>query len=135
MSLKAHQVVDAAVGIIPAQLYHGVGPAPRPGIVQSPGLQRPVEQCVVAPAGHDLHGHTALKYLLVLKAVDRGLFGGGQSLPKGIVLRLRHGAVDIIRRTLAVAGAHPRGVHIHAVRRNQRRGSVVEMQGTVLTQK
>ena len=89
VGLEAHQVVDRAVGVVPPQLHHGIGLPPRPGVLQPPGLQGAVAQRVVAPAGHDLHGHAALEHHLVLKAVDRGLLRRGQLLPEGVVLRLR----------------------------------------------
>ncbi|CAN4008652.1 DUF998 domain-containing protein, partial [Dysosmobacter welbionis] len=95
VGLEAHQVVHRAVGVVSPQLHHGVGLLSRAGILQPPGLQGAVAEGIVAPAGHDLHGHTALKYHLVLKAVDRGLLGRGQLLPEGVVLLLGHGAVDI----------------------------------------
>ncbi len=77
----------------------------RPGILEAPRLQRTVAQGVLAPAGHDLHRHTALEDHRVLKAVDLGLLGRGQRLPEGVVLLLRHGAVAL--------GALARHLHHH----------------------
>ena len=88
----------------------------------------------MAPAGHDLHGHTALKYHLVLKAVDRGLLGRGQLLPEGVVLLLGHGAVDIVRRSPVIPGAEPGLVHVHALGGDPGGRRVVEVEGGVRPQ-
>ena len=127
VGLEAHQIVDRAVGVVPAQLHHGVGLLSCPGVLQSPGLQGAVAQRVVAPAGHDLHGHAALEDHLVLKAVDLRLLGGGQSVPEGVVLLFAHGAVHVVRRALVVPGAEPGLVHIHTVGGHQRRRRVEEV--------
>ena len=134
MGLEAHQIVNGAVGVVPTKLHHGVGPPACPGIVQSPGLQGAVQQGVMAPAGHDLHRHTALEHLTVLKAVDLRLLGGGQFLPEGVVLLLVHGAVYIIICALVIPGAHPGIVHIHTLSGHQGCRRVEEMEVAVLPQ-
>ena len=134
MGLEAHQIVNGAVGVVPTKLHHGVGPPACPGIVQSPGLQGAVQQGVMAPAGHDLHRHTSLEHLTVLKAVDLRLLGGGQFLPEGVVLLLVHGAVYIIICALIIPGAHPGVFHIHALSRHQRRRRIKEVEVAVLSQ-
>ncbi|CAN3960230.1 Phosphate-binding protein, partial [Dysosmobacter welbionis] len=134
VGLEAHQVVHRAVGVVSPQLHHGVGLLSRAGILQPPGLQGAVAEGIVAPAGHDLHGHTALKYHLVLKAVDRGLLGRGQLLPEGVVLLLGHGAVDIVRRSPVIPGAEPGLVHVHALGGDQGGRRVVEVEGGVRPQ-
>ena len=134
MGLEAHQVIDAALGIVPTKLHHGVGPPARPGIVQSPGFQGTVQQRVMAPTSHDLHRHTALEHHAVLKAVDLRLLGMGQLLPEGVVLLLIHWAVYIIIRSFIVPGAHPGVVHVHAFGGHQRCRRVKEMEIAVLAQ-
>ena len=134
MGLEAHQIVNGAVGVVPTKLHHGVGPPACPGIVQSPGFQGAVQQGVMAPAGHDLHRHTALEHLTVLKAVDLRLLGGGQFLPEGVVLLLVHGAVYIIICALVIPGAHPGIVHIHTLSGHQGCRRVEEMEVAVLPQ-
>ena len=134
MGLEAHQVVDRAFGVVPPQLHHGVRLSSRPGVPQPPGLQGAVAQRIPAPAGHDLHGHTALKDHLVLKAVDLCLLGSGEGLPEGLVLRLVHGAVDVVRRTPVVPGTEPGQVHVHALGGHQRGCRVVEVEGAVRPQ-
>ncbi len=134
MGLEPHQVIDAALGVVPPQLHHGVRPAARPGIVQPPGFQGAVQQGVMAPAGHDLYRHTALEHLTVLKAMDLRLLGGGQFLPEGVVLLLVHGAVYIIICALVIPGAHPGIVHIHTLGGHQGCRRVEEMEVAVLSQ-
>ena len=134
MGLEAHQVIDAALGVVPPQLHHGVGPPACPGIVQTPGFQGAVQQRVMAPAGHDLHRHTSLEHHAVLKAVDLRLLGGGQFLPEGVIFLLIHGAVYIIVRALIIPGTHPGVFHIHALSRHQRRRRIKEVEVAVLPQ-
>ena len=134
VGLEAHQIVNGALGIVPAELHHSVGPPACPGIVQSPGFQGAVQQRVMAPAGHDLHRHTSLEHHAVLKAVDLRLLGGGQFLPEGVIFLLIHGAVYIIVRALIVPGAHPRVFHIHALSGHQRRRRIKEVEVAVLSQ-
>ena len=134
MGLEAHQIVNGALGVVPPQLHHGVGPAARPGIVQPPGFQGAVQQRVMAPAGHDLHRHTSLEHHAVLKAVDLRLLGGGQFLPEGVIFLLIHGAVYIIVRALVVPGAHPGIVHVHALGGYQGCRRIKEVEVAVLPQ-
>ena len=134
MGLEAHQIVNGAVGVVPPELHHGVGPPPRPGIIQSSRFQGAVQQRVMATAGHDLHRHTSLEHLTVLKAVDLRLLGMGQLLPEGVVLLLIHWAVYIIVCALIVPGAHPGVVHVHAFGGHQRCRRVKEMEIAVLAQ-
>ena len=130
MGLEPHQVIHRPGSVVLSQLDHRVGISAGLGIGQAHGLQGPVAEGVLAPAGHDLHRHTAFKDLFVLKAVDRGLLGGGQLPDKGLVLGLIHGAVDIIRSSPVVPGGKPGLVHVDGLRRHQWRGSVVEVQIT-----
>ena len=88
----------------------------------------------MAPAGHDLHRHTALKNLTVLKAVDLRLLGGGQLLPESVILLLIHRAVYIIICALVIAGAHPRIIHIHTFGRHQRRRRIKKVEVAVRAQ-
>ena len=134
MGLEAHQIVNGAVGVVPPELHHGVGPPPRPGIIQSSRFQGAVQQRVMAPAGHDLHRHTSLEHLTVLKAVDLRLLGGGQFLPEGVIFLLIHGTVYIIVRALIIPGTHPGVFHIHALSRYQRRRRIKEVEVAVLAQ-
>ena len=128
VGLKAHQVKDAFRGVVLAELHHRVGLLPGFGVRQSHGLQGTVAQGVRAPAGHDLHRHTALEHILILEAVDLRLLGGGQLLHKGNVLLLVHGAVDIVRGAPVVPGLPPGLLHIDGLRCDQRRGSVKKVQ-------
>ena len=68
----------------------------------------------------------------ILKAVDGRLLRVPQSGDKGLVFLLVHGAVDVVRRTLVVAGAEPRLVHVDAVKGDEGRGRVVEVQKALL---
>ena len=135
MGLEAHQVIDASLGVVLAQLHHGVGLPAGPGVLQAPWFQRAVAQRVMPPAGHNLHRHAALKNLAVLKAVDLCLLCGGKRLPEGVILRLIQRTVDIVRRALIIAGAEPRPLHIHALSGHQRRRGVIKMEVAVLPQK
>ena len=132
VGLEPHQVIDGAVGVVLAQLHHGIGLPPGAGVLEAPGLQGPVAQGVLSPPGHDLHGHAALKDVPVLEAVDLRLLGVGQLLPEGQVLLLLHGAVDIVRRPLVVPGREKAAVHVHAVEAHQRGRRVEKVQGGIL---
>ena len=132
MGLEAHQIVDGAVGVVLAELHHGVGVPARLGVGQALGLQGAEAEGVLAPAGHDLHRHAALEHAAVVKAVDLRLLGGGEGLPKGGVLFLIHGAVDIVGGAPVVPGGEIGAGHIHAVEGHQRGGGVVEMEAVGL---
>ena len=134
MGLEAHQIVDAPLRVVPAELHHGVGLLPGGRVLQATGLQRPVAEGVLPPAGHDLHRHTALEDQLVLKAVDRGLLGVTELPPEGPVLLLRQGAVDVVGAALVVPGGEPRPGHIHALVGHQGGGGVKEVEGGALTE-
>ena len=127
--LEAHQVVDAALGVVLAQLHHRVRRLARFGIPEALGLQGPVAQGVLPPPGHDLHWHTALEDPGVLKAVDFRLLGRAQLLPEGQILLLGEGAVYIIRIPFVVTGGEPSLVHVDALKAYQGRGCVVKAEG------
>ena len=80
------------------------------------------------PPRHDLDGHTALEDVLILKAVHRRFLGGGERLPESVVLLLRHGAVDVVRRALIVARGKKRRIHVDAFKRHERGGGVEKVQ-------
>ena len=128
MGLEAHQIVHRPGGVVPPQLHHGVGLLPGFGVRQAHGLQGAEAQGVLPPPGHDLHGHTALEDLGVLKAVDRGLLRGGQGPDEGLVLGLVHGTVDIIRSPPVIAGGEPGLAHVDGLRAHQGRRGVEEVQ-------
>ena len=128
MGLKAHHVIDAALGVVSPQLDHGIGLPACAWILEPHGLQRAVPQGVPATAGHDLHGHTALEHLSVLKAVDLGLLRGGQLPHKGVVFLRVHGAVDIVRGALVIPGGKPAALHVQRLEAHQRRGGIVKIQ-------
>ena len=128
VGLEAHQIVDGAVGVVTPQLHHGVGLTAGLGIHQAAGLQGTEAQGVLAPAGHDLHRHTALEHAAVLKAVDLGLLRLHQLRPEGLIFLFGHGAVDVVRGALIVAGGEIRTVHVHAVEGHQRGRRVKEVQ-------
>ena len=128
MGLEAHEVIYAPHRVVPPQLHHGVRLFLRLGVRQATGLERTKAEGLLPPPGHDLHGHTALEDVLVLKAMHRGLLGLPQFLPERKILLLRQGAVDVVRRALVVPGGKPGAVHVDALKGHQRRGGVVEVQ-------
>ena len=132
VGLEAHQVIDAALGVVLAQLHHGVGLPPGGGVLEAPGLQGAVPEGVFPPPGHHLHGHTTFKDVLVLKAVDLRLLGMAQLLPEGSVLLLGERAVDIIRCSLVVPGGEPGSRHVDAVEGDQGGRRVEEVEGGAL---
>ncbi len=128
MGLEAHQVVDGPLGVVLAQLYHGEGLLPCFRVLQPHRLQGAVAQGIMAPAGHHLHRHAALKHSGVLKAVNLRLLSLGQLGPEGVVLLPGEGTVDVVRRPPVVPGREPGAVHVDAVEGDQRGGRVEEVQ-------
>ena len=72
--------------------------------------------------------------MLVRKAVNLRLLGGAQLGPEGVVLLLRHGAVDVVRGTPVVAGGEEGALHVHALEGDQGGRRVVEVEGGVRPQ-
>ena len=103
MRLEADEVVDAALGIVAPELHDGIRLVPGLGVLESAGLEGTVAERIVSAPRHDLNGHTALKNVLILKAVDGSLLRRGERVPEGVVLLRREGAVDVVRRALIVA--------------------------------
>ena len=66
--------------------------------------------------------------------MDLRLLRGGEGLPEGVVLRLAHRAVDVVRRAPVVPGTEPRQVHIHALGGHQGGRGVIEVEGAVRPQ-
>ena len=132
MGLEPYQVVDGARGVVLAQLHYRVGLPAGPGVLEAPGLQRAVPQGILPPAGHDLHGHAALKDVLVLKAVDLRLLGFTQLPPERPVGLLVQGAVDVVRGALVVPGGKPGAVHVDALKGHQGGGGVKKVEGRPL---
>lgn len=69
-----------------------------------------------------------LEDVFILKAVYARFLGGRERLPEGIVLLLRHRAVDVVRRTLVVARGEKRRIHVDALKRHERRGGIEKVQ-------
>ena len=132
MRLEADKVINAALRVVAPELDDGVGLLPRLRVAQAARLERTVAERVVPPARHDLDGHTALEDVLILKAVHRRFLGGGERLPESVVLLLRHGAVDVVRRTLVVARGEKRRIHVDALKRHERGGGVEKVQGVAV---
>ena len=126
VGLEADDIIDGACGIIPAQLHDGIRLMPRLRVLEAHGLQRAVAQGIDAAPGHDLDGHTALEYVLVLKAVHRRLLRRVERVDKGKVFILIHCAVDIICIAPVVPGREPRLVHVDGREGHERRGGVKE---------
>ena len=103
MRLEADEVVDAALGIVAPELHDGIRLVPGLGVLESAGLEGSKAERIVSAPRHDLNGHTALKNVLILKAVDGSLLRRGERVPEGVVLLRREGAVDVVRRALIVA--------------------------------
>ena len=75
VGLEAHQIVHALGGVVLPQLHHGIRLMTGGGISQPNGLHGAVAQGIHPPPRHDLHRHTALKDVFVLKAMHRGFLG------------------------------------------------------------
>lgn len=56
------------------------------------------------------------------------LLGGAQLLNEGGILRLIHGAVDVVRRALIIAAGEKGAVHVHALKRDDGRNGIVKVQ-------
>ena len=132
MGLEAYDVINAALGVVLAQLHHSKGLLARFGVPESHRLEGTIAQGIPATAGHYLHRHTALKHARVLKAVDLRLLGGGELLPESVVLLLGHGTVDIVRGTPVISGGKPGAFHVYALKGDQGGGSVKEVEVAVL---
>ena len=127
MGLEADDIIDVPRRVVPAKLHHCVRLFSRLRVPESHRLQRAIAQGILAPTGHDLHRHTALKDVFVLKAVDRRFLRRGKLADKGGVFLPAHSTVDIVSRASVVAGGVPGVVHVDGVQRYQRRRRVKEM--------
>ena len=128
MGLAADQIVQRAVCVVAAQLQDRIRILAGFGVRQTDGLENAEPQRVKAAACVNLDGHAALEHLGVLEAVHRCFLGGGQRVPKRLVLLAGERAVDVIRRALAVAGSFVCGIHVDALSRDDRRGGIVKVQ-------
>ena len=118
MGLEAHHIVQAPRGVVPAKLHHGIGPRARDGMLKSHGFKRAEAHRVLSPGRHHLNRHTALEYHVRLKIPLLHALRAAQRVPETQVLLPRHGAIDIVGRTLSVAGGKIGGVHVDALIRN-----------------
>ena len=66
--------------------------------------------------------------------MHRRFLGGAQLLNEGGILRLIHGAVDVVRRALIIAAGEKGAVHIHALKRDNGRDGIIKMQVELRTQ-
>jgi len=128
MGLKSHNIINSTGTVVLPELHHRIGLLPGFGILEPHGLQRPIAQGILPPAGHDLHRHAALKDLFILKAMYRRLFGTGKLPDKALILLLVHGAVDIVRCPLVVAGGKPAVLHVQRLKAHQRRSRIIEIE-------
>lgn len=60
--------------------------------------------------------------------MHRRFLGGAQLLNEGGILRLIHGAVDVVRRALIIAAGEKGAVHVHALKRDDGRNGIIKMQ-------
>ena len=105
----------------------------RARVGQSDRLERTVAERIIPAPCHDLDRHTALKHLQLLlqipvKLLERRLLGTNQCLIECIVLLTCHGAVDIIRVPLVVAGRKEGDIHIDGGSVHNGRHRVKEVQ-------
>ena len=128
VGLEAHQIEHRLFRVVLPQLHHGVGLLPGGRVGKAHGLQRAEAQGVEAPAGHDLHGHTALKDIFVLEAVHLRLLSGHQLPDKGLILSPVHGAVDVVRGAPVVPGLPPGLGHIDGLGGHQGRCRVEKVE-------
>ena len=126
--LEADKVIDAALRVVAPQLDDGIGLFPRLRVSQTARLEGAVAERIVSAARHDLDGHAALEDVFILKAVYARFLRGRERLPEGIVLLLRHRAVDVVRRPLVVARGEKRRIHVDALKRHERRGGIEKVQ-------
>ena len=128
MGLEAHDVIDGASAVVLPQLHHRIGLLAGFGIFQANGLQGAVAQGILSPPGHDLHGHAAFKDLFVLKAMHRRFLCIRKLPDKVQILLPIHGAVDVIRGALVIAGGEPAVIHIQRFKAHQWGRRVIEVQ-------
>src|SRR5215203_4311295 len=102
--LEAHDVVQAALCVVLAQLHHGVGDLARAGVRKAHRLHRTEAQGVLAAAGYGLHGEAALEVQILFEVLYGAKFGGRHVIYEGVVLLLGHRAVQVGGLALVVAG-------------------------------
>ena len=127
LGLEPDQVVGGAVAVLHAQLDDRIGPRVGFRIQQAHRLHRPEHHGVAAALGHDLDGNAALEVGHLLEVLGDDLLGLQQGLVKGVVLRLGHGAVEVVG-ALVVARRPEDDGHVDAVGVHDRRDRVVEVE-------
>ena len=129
LGLAAHQIEHRLVPILGAKLKQRERTPPGARICEAHRLERTEGQRLLAARGKRLHGHTALKMLLLLKFAAGDLLAVEQALIKRLVLVLVHGTVQIIALArLAVAGAPESDAHINGIRRHDGRDGIIKIE-------
>ena len=129
LGLAAHQIEHRLVPVLGAKLKQRERTPPGARICEAHRLERTEGQRLLAARGKRLHGHTALKMLLLLKFAAGDLLAVEQALIKRLVLVFVHGTVQIIALArLAVAGAPESDAHINGIRRHDGRDGIIKIE-------
>ncbi len=94
--LEANQIIECTFRIVLPQLYNGKRLLPGSRIRQANRFERSKRQYHFSTPGHGFHGHTALEYFFLLKAMDFCSFRMNQCIDKCMILFFGHGAVQVV---------------------------------------
>ena len=134
LGLEADHVPQGRQRIVLAQLRDRVGLVGRAmGVGQAHRLHRPVAQRLAAALGHHLDRQAPVEIGDGLPVLELALRPGQQGVDEGLVLRARHGAVDVgrgvaARPFLVIARLLPGDAHVDALGMDDLRDGVEERQ-------
>jgi len=133
MGLEADDVVEAGLGIVLAQLHHGIR---LHGLRrQTDRFHRSVQQRVPAPLRHHFKRHAAFKVDFLLEGFDRHRLGVDQLLVELLKLQTVHRTVDIVALAFVIAGFAVGLAEVNGFRGHDRRRRVIEIAVLFLKQR
>ena len=127
MSLEADNIVHRIFFIILTQLDNSIRFLPCPRIRKSYRFHRPETHRILTALRHHFHRHTPFKDISFFKPVDFRCLRRPERLIKCIVFLFVHGAVQVCRLSLIVAGHPVHDVHIKGFFHHDGRCGIIEV--------